>query len=108
MIKETFDMSENHESEQLVIDKYSSTINESVMLVVWSEVTGTLDGTVDLIGYLDSKDEESWGVIGTITINSESGRQLVYTGLDCELIQAVYSKKNISGGEMTIYLRGSE
>lgn len=106
MIKTTKQMDADFDTKIEKINSYAPTIGNSTILIKWSDATGTLDGTVDILAHLDLADDDAWGVIGTLAIDTASGRELLYSTLNCRGISASYTANGITAGEITIILKG--
>lgn len=81
--------------------------DEGLVNIVWSGATVNC-GSIEVRTVFDNVETDSWDILDTISLSTASGRETVYSDIDCVGIKIKYTKSLTTSGTATIYIRTSD
>ena len=70
----------------------------------WKSVTGTLDGTLVVSGSNDPRPTKQWTTIVNYTIDEAAQNDDIRIKTPMGWLKAIYTKNNITGGEISVFI----
>lgn len=102
MIKTVIDMAVDKITDNIYLTDLKKTIDEFSVTMNWKNVTGTPNGTIDIIAVIDDSERDANDIIDTINIDSLTGKETRFGTIDCQAIRFEYEGNNILGGTLEI------
>lgn len=102
MQKTTIDMSADYLSDFVYLTSQKRRIDEFTVIADWENVTGTPNGKLEILAYIEPTDENAYDVIVDIDITELSGKQTRYGDIDCQALRFRYTANEIVSGNLEI------
>ncbi len=105
-MKKTFDLDTDKNSEIITLDDYGTYTKQTSVNIYWTGASGSMNGQFQILVFFDKDNPEAFDVVGSIPVNTPSGRETRFTNFPIAGLQIRYQANgNTNGVAMTTILR---